>query len=87
MIWLKVFDSAVIDAVFLSHSRSRAQPKSIDGDAKWEDVMWSIFMDKAYELTLTVMSGSVVIGSLVVHPEDLAVVPVDRLGLTDVSLN
>lgn len=55
-------------------------------EAKWDDVMWSVFMDKDFELRLTVTSGSVVLGFIVLSPEDLSGKPIDKLGLTNVSL-
>ena len=58
------------------------QAKHSPGDAKWENTMWDVFMDIGSEWKVTVMSGSVVIGFVVIRPEDLGSLPIDIEGLT-----
>ena len=57
-------------------------------EAKWEDMMWSIYMDDGdkSKLKLTVQSDSVVIGHVIIRPRELCGLPIDTYGLTSLEL-
>lgn len=58
------------------------QPKREAGDTRWDDVMWDVFFDIGSEFTLTVLSGTVLIGNITVVAEDLTRLPQNIEGLT-----
>ena len=51
-------------------------------DAKWEEIMWSLPLRKGTESKISVLSGSVVIGFIIITAEDLCELPIDKYGLT-----
>jgi len=51
-------------------------------DAKWEEIMWSLPLRVGTECKISVLSGSVVIGFIIITAEDLCALPIDKYGLT-----
>lgn len=51
-------------------------------NAKWEEIMWALPLRIGTESKISVMSGSVVIGFIIITAEDLCELPIDKYGLT-----
>jgi hypothetical protein len=63
--------------------KSTLMKENAGESAKWENFMWSIFMNTNHKLKFTVLSGSVVLGSISLIPQDLIKKPVDKYGQTE----
>lgn len=51
-------------------------------NAKWEEIMWSLPLRQGTECKISVYSGSIVIGFVIIKAEDLCELPIDKYGLT-----
>jgi len=55
--------------------------------AKWENMMWSIYMTDEHTLKFTVQSESVVIGHVMLRARYLCSLPIDKFGLTALEMD